>query len=383
MMTALAAAACALAAVPAVLFLRNLAVYRAAPPAPKDFKPPVSLLIPARNEERSIAAAVEAALASRGVELEVVVLDDHSEDGTAAIVEAIAARDGRVRLLRGPPLPEGWCGKQHACAVLATAARHPLVAFVDADVRLTPDGLARLAWFLEASRTDLVSGVPRQETGSFLERLVLPLIHFILLGFLPMWRMRRSTRPAYAAGCGQLFLARRVAYEKAGGHAAIRVSLHDGLMLPRAFRRAGMRTDLCDATDLAVCRMYRRAAQLWQGLTKNATEGLGNPAVILPMTVLLLGGQVMPVALLAAAAWLPQNAGLLAAAGTLLLYLPRLVGMRLFRQSVLGAVLHPLGVVMLLTIQWHGLLRKVLGRPASWKGRQYNSAPSATFSLFL
>jgi hypothetical protein len=373
-MTILAAAAFVLAAVPALLFWRNLLLYRPAPAAPIGSVPRLSLLIPARNEERSIAAALEAALASRGVELEVLVLDDHSEDATAVIVESIAVRDPRVRLLSAPPLPEGWCGKQHACAVLAATAKYPLFAFLDADVRLAPDGLSRLAAFLEGSRADLVSGVPLQETGTFLERLVLPLIHFILLSFLPMRPMRRSTHPAYAAGCGQILLAHRDAYEKAGGHASIRNSLHDGLMLPRAFRRAGLRTDLCDATDLATCRMYRGAAELWQGLTKNATEGLAHPPRIVPITLLLLGGQVLPVTLLAMAAWLPLPAVFLAAAGTLLLYSSRMAGMSCFGQSVLGAVLHPVGVLVLLAIQWHGLLRKAFGRPAAWKGRQYQSS---------
>src|SRR5207253_1301616 len=145
--------------------------------------PAVSVLIPARNEERSIRAAVETSLASRKVEVEVVVLDDRSEDSTAKIVEDIAARDGRVRLLHGLALPPGWCGKQHACAVLDGEARYPLLAFLDADVRLAPDGLTRMVAFLWAGGADLVSGIPRQETGTFLERLVIPLIHFILLGF--------------------------------------------------------------------------------------------------------------------------------------------------------------------------------------------------------
>jgi len=377
MITALASMACVLAEIPALMFLRNLVHYRPAPHPSGDSTPLVSLLIPARNEERSIAAAVEAALASRGVEPEVIVLDDHFEDRTAAIVAEISQCDPRVRLLAAPRLPEGWCGKQHACAVLAGAARHPLLAFVDADVRLAPDGLARLAAFLESSGADLVSGLPHQETSTFLERLILPLIHFILLGFLPLWRMRRSTHPGFAAGCGQLFLTRRGSYTRTGGHAAIRTSLHDGLTLPRAYRRAGLRTDLCDATNLAVCRMYRSGGELWQGLAKNATEGLAHPARILPFTLLLLGGQVMPVVLLASAAWLPETALLLASSAALLLYLPRLIGMSRFRQSALGALLHPLGVVLLLTIQWHGLLRRLLGRPAAWKGRRYGTDQQA------
>ena len=372
---ALAAAALALAAGPALLFFANLFRYLP-PPFPRgDFRPAVSVLIPARNEERSIGPAIEAALAGRGVDLEVVVLDDASTDATVPVVKRIAARDTRVRLLMGPRLPAGWCGKQHACAVLGREARYPLLLFVDADVRLAPDGAARLAAFLEASGSDLVSGVPFQETGTFLERLLIPLIHFVLLGFLPLARMRRSRHPAYAAGCGQLFLARRTAYEAVGGHAAVRASLHDGLTLPRAFRRAGFLTDLCDATDVASCRMYRGATGVWRGLAKNATEGMASPRAIVPFTVLLLGGQVLPPVLLALSPWLSSGAFVLAALATAALYSPRLAGMRCFGQSPLGAALHPLGVAVLTAIQWYALLRMSAGRPPAWKGRRY--APAA------
>jgi hypothetical protein len=147
------------------------------------------------------------------------------------------------------------------------------MVFVDADVRLAPQGLARLAGFLQRSGADLVSGVPRQETGTFLERLLIPLIHFLPLGFLPFQRMRSSRHPAYGSGCGQLFMTYRNAYEAAGGHAAVRTSLHDGVTLPRAFRAAGLMTDMCDTTEVATCRMYRSARAVWDGLGKNATEG--------------------------------------------------------------------------------------------------------------
>ena len=123
----------------------------------------------------------------------------------------------------------------------------------------------------------LLSGFPHEETGSWLEKLLIPLIHFILLGFLPLGRMRLSKSPAFAAGCGQLFIAQRSAYESAGGHAAIRSSLHDGILLPRAFRRAGQTTDVFDATNLAECRMYRSAKEVWLGLLKNAGEGMASP----------------------------------------------------------------------------------------------------------
>lgn len=367
---ALAAVSLLLAAIPALLFRANLRAYRPPPSAPS-IVPAVSILIPARNEETVIAATVEAALASRGVDLEILVLDDDSSDGTAAVVAGIATRDSRVRLMRGQPLPAGWCGKQYASALLAQAARHPLLLFLDAEVRLAPDGAARLAAYLEASQAELVSGLPREETGTFLEKLVIPLIHFVLLGFLPLQRMRRSRHQAYAAGCGQLFLARRPAYETAGGHAAIRASLHDGLTLPRAFREAGFHTDLCDLTMIARCRMYRSAGEVWRGLTKNATEGLAAPGMILPASALLLGGQVLPVVLLAATPWLPPLAVCLAFLAFVAAYYPRLAAAARFRQSWLGAALHPLGIVLFIAMQWHALIRLALRQPAAWKGREY------------
>jgi glycosyltransferase involved in cell wall biosynthesis len=366
-----------LALLPAFLFWWNLRIYTPPDfPAASQSLPSVSVLIPARNEERAIGQAVAAVLASKGVTFEVIVLDDDSEDRTAAIVESFAVTDARVRLVPAPDLPTGWCGKQHACWTLSRNARYPLLVFIDADVRLAPDALVRMAHFMAVSGADLASGIPHQETIGFLERLVIPLIHFIMLGFLPMWWMRRNRRRSFSAGCGQLFIARRQAYDRAGGHAAIRDTLHDGIKLPRAFRMAGLRTDLFDATDLATCRMYRSPREVWFGLAKNAGEALAAPRLIGPMTAILIGGQVMPLFLLALGlfswprpwpAWQLALA-LLAAA---LAYYPRVAAVVRYSQSAIGAALHPVGILVLVTIQWFAFFQNLLGRPSTWKGRPY------------
>ena len=225
-------------------------------------------------------------------------MDDGSTDGTDGIVRGLAESDPRVRLERAPALPAGWNGKQHACWALALAARNPVLCFVDADVRLGPECVARMAGFLDGKA--LVSGFPRQVTGTALEWLLLPLIHFVLLGFLPITRMRMGTDPALAAGCGQFMMVRAEDYFACGGHSGIKLTMHDGLRLPKLFREAGFSTDLADLTELASCRMYTSAGQVWSGLAKNATEGLAEPKRIVPVSVLLVLGQVLPVALLAA-----------------------------------------------------------------------------------
>lgn len=368
----IAAVAFVLAAIPALLFLRNLRVFRP-PIKSRDRLPGVSVLIPARNEEKTIGAAIAAALSNDGLPLEVVVLNDQSTDATGLVLHAIAAVDSRVTILHGSAMPQGWCGKQYACAQLAHHARYPLICFIDADVSLRRDALARMAAFLQASGADLASGVPRQETVTFLEKLLIPLIHFMLLAFLPIKRMRKRSHVAYAAGCGQLFIARAEAYRRAGGHAAIRSTLHDGLNLPRAFRRAGLKTDLFDATPIATCRMYRSNREVWQGLRKNAAEGLGSPGLILPATLVLTIGQIAPIALL----FLTEDIGRALSMGALILsYVTRVAAQRRFHQSILGALLHPLGVALLLSIQWQAFVGRSFGGSVEWKGRAYSSAGS-------
>ncbi len=350
-----------LAAVPLAMTLANLGQFRT--PAPAAGRPLVSVLIPARNEEANIGDACAAVLASTGVELELVVLDDASTDRTPSILAAMD--DPRLRVATAPPLPPGWSGKQHACHVLGGLAAHELMVFVDADVRLAPDALSRMAGFMEREQAGLGSGFPRQVVVTWSERLLLPLIHFLLLGFLPMALMRRRLDPGLGAGCGQLFIARRAAYDEAGGHAAIRASLHDGLTLPRAFRRAGQMTLLFDATGFARCRMYRNAEQLWEGLCKNATEGMAKPAALPVWSVVLAGGQVLPAVLLLVA---PTGAAAVALAfgiGTRLILAAR------FRQPVLSAVLQPVGMAALLVVQWFSLLRAARGGRATWRGRAY------------
>jgi len=354
-------AALALAALPLGIALANLRRFRAPRPAAGHAR--VSVLIPARNEEANIGEAVAAVLDSRDVDLELLVLDDGSTDATAAILAAIS--DPRLTVLSGGTLPPGWSGKQHACLRLSERASRELMVFLDADVRLAPDALARMAGYMAAHPdVALASGFPRQITGSWPERLLLPLIHTLLLGYRPDWLDRDRKTPGFAAGCGQLFIARRDAYRTMGGHDAIRASLHDGLTLPRAFRRAGYATGLFDATDLASCRMYRTSADLWEGLSKNATEGMATPRALPFWSVLLGGGHVLPVLLLAAPSF-PGMAALLCT-----LALRGLLAVR-FRQSLLAVPTHPLGVAALLVLQWRALLRARAGRAATWRGRSY------------
>ncbi|TNC48489.1 glycosyltransferase [Rubellimicrobium rubrum] len=365
----LAVLALVLAGLYAVMTALNLAAYR--PPPPQgDGRPHLSVLIPARDEAANIGPLLDSVLASCGVDLDIVVLDDGSSDGTGRIVRDWAARDPRVRLIEGAPLPRGWVGKQHACWQLSLAARSPLLVFIDADVRVHPDGLYRLASFVQARGLGLASGFPRQIAITLGERIAIPQMLVVLLGYLPILASRRHpTDPRFAAACGQLLAVTRSAYDASGGHAGIRGTIHDGIQLARAVRAAGFATDLCDLTGLAVCRMYSTWTDLWAGFSKNAREGMATARALPVWTLLLGGGHILPLLLLpfasGAAFWLALLAAALVwtAAGA--------VAVRA-RMSWLSVLLHPVGVALTLLIQWNALIKGPSRRPAVWRGRSYD-----------
>lgn len=369
-LTVLAVIAFLFAALSAGLGAFNLRLVRTPEKRPVTSGTLVSILIPARNEESNIGDAIEAALASTGVDVEIVVMDDGSTDRTPEIVAGFAARDQRVRLVHAPPLPAGWTGKVHACQRLADAADGTHLLFVDADVRLDPQSAARLVGHLQGSNFSMVSGVPRQITRGIGEILTVPMINLMMLGYLPVIGMRAKPDPGFGAACGQLIMVDRVAYDSVGGHGAIHDCLHDGLKLARLFRRNGLMTDIVAGHELATCRMYQGFGESWNGFIKNAHEGMATPVQLPIWTVLLGGGHILPFILTALA---------LMGLAPLWIALPALVlslGLRIAitvrtRENLWAIPLHPAIVAIGLAIQWSSLLRSRRGRPAGWKGRVY------------
>lgn len=357
-------------------FLLNLRGFRRACDVTQDqeTRPAVSVLIPARDEGSRIRETVSAVLASVGVDVEVLVLDDQSRDETATIMEELAAEDKRVRLLRGSQLPAGWCGKQFACHQLAQSASHNERVFIDADVTLVPDAIARCVRHRQETGVALLSGFPRQRVGTLGEALLVPLMYIVMLTYLPFLLMRRTSMTAASAGCGQLFATTRQAYATMGGHAAIKTSLHDGVMLPRAYRRAGLRTDVFDARDIASCRMYHGWQETLNGLLKNAHEGIAHPRLILPFTLLMTTGYVAPTLLAVREVFMPFSATSLSVAfGAMLISLmPRFVTAIRFDRAWLAVCLFPISVLIFLALQWTALVKHLLGARPKWRGRSYS-----------
>ncbi|PPK95269.1 glycosyl transferase family 2 [Kineococcus xinjiangensis] len=346
---------------------RNARLLRTPADAPPECAEAVSVLLPVRDEAARVTPCLRALLAQTGVpRMEVLVCDDGSTDGTAAVVLAVAAGDPRVRLLRGAPPPPGWLGKPHACAQLAAAAGGDVLAFVDADVVCAPHALAAAVHLLRGGDggrpLDLVSPYPRQVAATAAERLVQPLLQWSWLTTLPLRTAETSRRPSLSAANGQLLLVDAAAYRRAGGHAAVAGEVLDDIALVRAVKAAGGRGGMADGTDLATCRMYTGWAELRHGYGKSLWSAFGSPA-----------GSAAAAALLATAYVVPPLAALAGSRAGALGYAAAVAGRALTARRTGARVLpdvlaHPVSVALLLGLladSWVGRARGTL----SWRGR--------------
>ena len=360
-------------------FSRSLDDERAEPP---DDPPLVSLVIPARNEAHNIGPCVESALASSYPRLEVIVVDDHSTDETGSLVRAIAARDPRVRVIAPPPLPDGWFGKQWACAAGAAASLGELLGFMDADTRQAPDLVTRTVNALLARGADLLSVAGTQALGSFWERMIQPQIFAIMLQrYGGTELVNRSRRVTEKIANGQCLWVRRSTYEAMGGHAAVKHEVAEDLALAQHWFRAERNVALVLGIDQLSTRMYTSLRELIDGWGKNIYAG-GRKAmpfgavgrVIFPLALVapsmfaLVPPIVLVLGLLGVVGETAQAWAAIATCANLVWWLLVYAWLRL---SPLYALLHPLGAAMVLYIALGAIAR---GRRVRWKEREYRAA---------
>jgi Glycosyl transferase family 2 len=360
--TARAGAALAVAAaVHQVVNLRALREPRRRPPPVAE---PVSVLVPARNEAGRIPPTIRSVLAQTGVpDLEVLVLDDGSTDGTAAAVRAAAAGDARLVVLPGTPPPAGALGKPHACAQLAAAARGRVLVFVDADVVLAPHAVAAAVDLLRDAGLDLLCPWPRQLADGLGPRLLQPLLSWSWMVTLPLRRAERSPRPSMVAANGQFMVVDAGSLAAAGGFAAVSGQVLDDIALARAVKRSGGRVGVAEGSSIATCRMYQDWTEASAGYRKSLWAAFGSvPAAAAAGVLLTVTYLVPPVA-----AVLGSRSGLigyLAGAAT------RVLAARRSRGRVWpDALAHPVSVAALLGLlvrSWIGHRRGTL----TWKGRR-------------
>ena len=343
--------------------------------------PGVAIVVPARDEAGVLPVSLPSLLGQKYPgRARVILVDDHSSDGTGALAASLAGPDGLpLTVTTPPPLPAGWTGKLWALrhgVELATAAPDDDAAeyllLTDADIAHGPDSLAELVAAAESARLDLVSQMARLRVTTGWERLIVPAFVYF---FAQLYPFRRSNRPGSrtAAAAGGCSLVRRDALERAGGVAAIRGAVIDDVSLARAVKSSGGRIWLGLATQVDSVRPYPRLAELWRMVSRSAYAQLRHSPLLLLGTVLglalvylvpplatvtgLAAGQPA-VALTGAAAWLLM-------AGT---YLPML---RYYGQPAAAAPLLPFTALLYLLMTVDSAVQHWRGRGAAWKGRTY------------
>jgi chlorobactene glucosyltransferase len=252
-----------------IAFSNCLALRRLAVRAMRKEWPSVSILVPMRDEERSAQACLRSLLAQDYPHFNVLVLDDGSRDGTPQILAELAKRDGRLKMVGGRPLPEGWLGKHWACQQLAETAEGQLLLFTDADTVHEPWALRQAVSVLEEHGAHLLSGLVRQEARTWGEQLIVPAAHWCVFSFFPFALVQRPELRFLAVANGQFMLFRREAYFALGGHASVCANPVDDLALARRAKEQGLRLRLADLTGHVSCRMYTSYREAAEGFSKN------------------------------------------------------------------------------------------------------------------
>ncbi len=345
--------------------------------------PLVSLIVPARNEEKNIRRCVDALLAQDYPNLEIIVLDDRSNDDTPAILAELCARDPRLVRLPGVELPQGWAGKPHALYQASEVAQGEWLLFIDADTYLEPNAVS--ASLSSASKTgaDLYTIMTEQIMGSFWEKTVMPLVMTALsVGFSPNRVNDPKTRDAIANG--QYILIKRAVYDAIGGHKKLHNLIVEDKAISEQVKWNGFRLIVADGRGVAKTRMYTSLPQMWEGWTKNIYLGLSDRPGLMVLGVFgaflaLMAAVMLPLWPALGLAWLAGGGGWMAVAviwesifaWSVILYFR----WRTARQMGISgwyAVTTPLGAGVFAAMMFSSAWKVLSGQGVTWKGRLYD-----------
>ncbi len=347
---------------------REFANNATAVPKESDTLPYVSILVPARNEQRGIDTCVRSLCLQEYPGFEVIVLDDGSTDATPVILEHLQEEFPSLRVVQGKPLPSGWVGKSWACHQLSQAAIGTVFIFTDADTVHAPDMISSAVATLNADQLDFFSAITDQMFGSFGEHVVIPMVHLLYFAYVPNRLITTNPRTSLSAANGQFMCFRRTAYEAVGGHCAVQNALVEDVFLARIMKQSGYRIALVDGTNFVSCRMYTSASQVTAGFSKNFFPGTGyNLPITVVFLVHLATAYVLPVAFLASSFWPLALAQLSVAA------LMRLLISIRFGMPAWHALVQPITAAWSIFIGINSIRWAYSSLGSTWKGRSYQA----------
>lgn len=365
------------------IILNLLLLKRPAPGAKCPDDPPlVSVLIPARNEQNNIERCVLSVLKQDYPNIEIIVLDDNSEDGTAAIIRTLMGQDERLRLIIGRPLPGGWAGKCFACHQLSQHASGPWLLFIDADTVCQPNMIRSTLEMAASNEVALLSGLPKQNVSGLTQQIVIPILfYFLIMSWFPLWLLHASKKPRPTLAIGQFLLFRRDDYFRIGGHQLVKSKIMEDVWFGIEMSRRGGRTLSVDLSGIITTKMYDNLGSMTEGCLKwfysvAALSPVALVGFVLAAYILFLApfywAYVIPLH-----ASLSDNivfdAGLLVILQIALIVLMRVTVDWRFRGSKISFIFHPLGTAFLILSVFYGLARRALGAGVIWKDRIYHS----------
>jgi glycosyltransferase involved in cell wall biosynthesis len=329
----------------------------------------ISVIVPARDEERDIEPAMRSILAQQGVDLEVIAVNDHSRDRTGPILDRLAAADPRLRVVHDPVLAQGWLGKANAMRAGLERAANELILFSDADIVHHPRCFWAALSELQRFRLDMVSALPRVRVRLFWEHAMLPML---VAGAAKLVPERRQMDPGLrdAAGSGALMLVKREALDRLGGLQPIRGEMADDMALARAVKKAGFRPGYRLAPELMAIELFKTNRDAFSGTTKNILlvieESLWLAPLLPVFSFMLLG---FPLVLAGWGAWRGDARALLVGLGAYAAqYATLYVLRRQFSFRPLAALAFPLSAVIVSWCATRAFLLRLRGR-ISWRGR--------------
>lgn len=358
-----------------IVFLRRCPVLK--PQSYVGDGPRISVIIPARNEEKNIKQCVQTVLTQSYSQLEVIVVNDHSTDHTAAILAELAASNARLHIIPSEPLPEGWMGKNFAVHQGYQNAQGQWLLFLDADVFLHEDAVSAAYMAMQQRNVLFLSLWLRQQLDSFWVRIIQPVIITTYLPLDPWQLINNPAFPSVKYGNGQFIFIQRQLYESIGGHAAVRDALVEDQQLTGNVKKYGERLIMMNGTRVASTRMYTTLGGIWNGwaknnfitLNRNFFTLLGGIAFaglvhILPFITFVLG--VIQVVTGETPLILAVSLG-----GIVFLIINRLLTRHFFSDSFLDVLFEPLGGLIFIGIMLWSALTTTFGHGVAWKGRTY------------
>ena len=361
------------------LNLRSLKTPRRGARVPKP-APFISVLIPARDEEANIGRCLESLQQQDYPNFEVLVLDDNSVDNTAGIVNRMAAKDNRIRLIHGEPLPDDWAGKPFACHQLARHAGGDWLLFVDADTVHARHMLRSVMDLALKLKVSLLSGFPRQLAESLPQKIAVPLIYFIIMGWAPLWWIHRPRSNMPSVAIGQFLLFSREEYWRIGGHKVVQSRILEDIWMGIEVTRHGGRHVAVDLSPVVSCNMYPTVGSMWSGLVRCVYSVTAiSPVLLLVLVPLACLFYIGPFYWLwngffmndATLVW----RGIVVFQIILIIFMRWLVDNR-FKEPPVSAPLHLLGIGYIFSVVVYSFARWMFGAGVSWKERSYGEEKS-------